>query len=170
MRRHILVAAFAAAAAPTASAPAGAAPPGAAARATQQVPGARLWVARYNSGANSEGFAYSMAGAMAVSPDGSRVFVTGKSEGRTTGYDYATVAYSAATGGQLWVSRYYGPGNGLGAAASVAVSPAGTTAYVTGYSAGGTGIVQVAMAARSCVWAVRVSRPGPVWPGGRRGR
>ena len=122
-------------------------------------------MARYNSGANSEGFAYSMADAMAVSPDGSRVFVTGKSRG-----DYATVAYSAAAGKQLWVSRYYGPGNGLGAAASVAVSPAGTTAYVTGYSASGTGIVQVAMAARSCVWAVRVSRPGPVWPGGRRGR
>jgi hypothetical protein len=81
MRRHILVAAVAL----TASAPAGAAPPGAAARAAQQEPGARLWMAPYNNGANSEGSAYSMAVSMAVSPGGSRVFVTGQSQGRGAG-------------------------------------------------------------------------------------
>ena len=45
---------------------------------------------------------------MAVSPGGSRVFVTGASGG-----DSETVAYSAATGRRLWVSRYNGPGTGL---------------------------------------------------------
>ncbi len=54
---------------------------------------------------------------MAVSPGGGRVFVTGESSsGRATGghseTDSETVAYSAATGRRLWVSRYHGPGNG----------------------------------------------------------
>jgi len=36
------------------------------------------------------------------------VFVTGYSASRTTGKDYATIAYNAATPKQLWVSRYMG--------------------------------------------------------------
>src|SRR6266704_3256231 len=91
--------------------------------------GRRLWVGRYNGPGNG----FDGASALAVSPAGSRVFVTGHSYGRVTGFDYATVAYSAATGRQLWVSRYNGAGNGFDAAASVAVSPAGTAVFVTGY-------------------------------------
>ena len=45
-----------------------------------------------------------------VSPDGSKVFVTGYSVGSASGYDYATVAYDASTGSELWVKRYDGPG------------------------------------------------------------
>ena len=39
------------------------------------------------------------------------LFVTGKSKGSASDFDYATVAYDAATGAQLWVKRYDGPEN-----------------------------------------------------------
>ncbi len=95
--------------------------------------GAQLWLKRYNGPAGSDDQAYSVA----VSPDGSAVFVTGFSTGATSGDDYVTVAYNAATGAQLWVRRYNGPGNGTDHAGSVAVSPGGDTVFVTGYSDGG---------------------------------
>jgi len=58
--------------------------------------------------------------------------------GQGTGPDYATVAYSAATGKQLWVSRYRGPGKGNDGACCVAVSRGGTRVFVTGTSHGRT--------------------------------
>ena len=58
-----------------------------------------LWLSRYNgSGKNIDS-----AQAVAVSPGGSRVFVTGRSFGLLgEGRDYATVAYAATTGQELW--------------------------------------------------------------------
>jgi outer membrane protein assembly factor BamB len=94
--------------------------------------GARLWAARY------DGFRGNYAHAVAVSPNGKTVFVTGASIGTNNGYDYATVAYSAATGAQLWVNRYNGASNGERGANSVAVSPSGKTVFVTGSSYGGS--------------------------------
>ena len=74
--------------------------------------GARLWVKRYNGPASKA----DRAASVAVSPGGTRVFVTGSSETSTPSVehpgfydDYATVAYDAATGAQLWVKRYNGP-------------------------------------------------------------
>ena len=92
--------------------------------------GAQLWAKRYNGPINSGSTAYSVA----VSPDGKTVFVTGDVAGPS--YDYATVAYNAATGAQLWAKRYDGPGHNDDVAESVAVSPTGGTVYVTGYSDG----------------------------------
>ncbi len=65
------------------------------------------------------------------------MFVTGYSRGTTSRSDYATVAYNASTGAQLWVSRYNGPGHGNAAASGIAVSSGGWKVFVTGYSYGG---------------------------------
>jgi outer membrane protein assembly factor BamB len=68
-----------------------------------------------------------------VSPDGRRVFVTGASSGgRLDRDDFDTVAYSAATGKQLWASRYNGPGKLYDEPAAIAVSPDGRRVFVTG--------------------------------------
>jgi len=58
--------------------------------------------------------------------------VTGSSIGTNGAYDYATVAYNAATGARLWVKRYDGAGGAR--ASSVAVSRTKGTVFVTGYS------------------------------------
>lgn len=79
-------------------------------------------------------------GGLAVSPDGSRVLVTGDSygvprDGRTQ-YDYATVAYDTDTGAQQWTARYGGPVAGFNA--PIGVVAAANTVVVTGQSRGAT--------------------------------
>lgn len=87
--------------------------------------GAQLWATIYASPAGENS-----AGSLAVSPDGSEVFVQGLSENTgNTGQDYATVAYSAATGSQVWARRY---SNGEGNPSSLVVSPDGSDLFVTG--------------------------------------
>jgi WD40 repeat protein len=140
-------------------------------------PGSQLWVQRYNGPGNS----FDAASSVAVSPGGSRVFVTGASQGTRSGQDYATVAYSAATGARLWAARYNGPGNGNDAASSVAVSPDGSRVFVTGASRGAiiTGYLTVAYSAATGarLWVTRYNGPGngsdeaysvAVSPGGSR--
>jgi hypothetical protein len=64
------------------------------------------------------------------------VSVTGKAFTTARGFGYATVAYNAATGAQLWAKSHVGALAGAPSAAaySVAVSPNGGTAYATGLS------------------------------------
>jgi outer membrane protein assembly factor BamB len=98
--------------------------------------GATVWFGRYEGPGEDYGDFDDTT--VAVSGDGTRVFVTGTSEGKTTGLDYATVAFDAATGARLWVARYDGPTSAeaeLGDFASaLAVSPDGTKVFVTGFS------------------------------------
>ena len=126
------------------------------------VPGSQLWVRLYNGPGNG----FDAASSVAVSPGGSRVFVTGESQGTRSGPDYATVAYSAVTGARLWAARYNGPGNGNDAASSVVVSPGGATVYVTGTSYGGAATgddyatVAYSAVTGARLWAARYNGPG----------
>jgi WD40 repeat protein len=112
--------------------------------------GRQLWASTYNGPGNG----YDFAEAVVASPDGKIVFVTGKSDrGVTT--DYATIAYNAATGQQLWASRYHGPGKGIAAATSLAVSPDGDRVFVTGYSSGDFATIAYKAATGKQLWASR---------------
>jgi hypothetical protein len=97
--------------------------------------GYQLWASRYNGPANAQDDAY----AMAISPDGTNVFVTGPSARPDGSWDYATVAYSAATGAQLWVRRYNGPGNSDDIPRSIVVMPGSQTVVMTGEAATANG-------------------------------
>lgn len=52
--------------------------------------GERLWTGRYNDPVNGD----DRARVIALSPDGSKVFITGRGP-TSTGFDYTTIAYSA---------------------------------------------------------------------------
>jgi DNA-binding beta-propeller fold protein YncE len=95
--------------------------------------GTKLWSVRYNGSASQNDYGY----ALTVSADGSKVFVTGGSDGSGSFQDYGTVGYTASTGAKLWSTRYNGPGNSYDAGYSVGVNPAGTKLFVTGESYGG---------------------------------
>ena len=92
--------------------------------------GARRWLKLYDG----PGGATDFATALAVSPDGSSVFVTGQDYSYATGYDYGTVAYDASTGARLWAKRYAGTGSTRDEASDVGVTPDGSIVIVTGYS------------------------------------
>ncbi len=87
------------------------------------------WVARYNGPGNS----YDYAEGIAVDFSGN-VYVTGRSWGSGTEYDYATIKYDSA-GNELWLARYNGPANGWDEAYDIALDSSGNV-YVTGRSDG----------------------------------
>ncbi|MFA5034022.1 MAG: SBBP repeat-containing protein [bacterium] len=87
------------------------------------------WAARYNGqGDSTDG-----ATAIALDTDGN-VYVTGRSYGLGTNYDYATIKYNSS-GDTMWVRRYNGPANSDDKASAIALDKNGNI-YVTGYSYG----------------------------------
>jgi sugar lactone lactonase YvrE len=92
--------------------------------------GFKMWQATYHGPATSQATGST---AIALSPDGSAVYVTG-SAGQANGLnEYATIGYDGATGRQLWLASYSTP-NVNDNAAGLAVSADGSTVYVTGTS------------------------------------
>jgi outer membrane protein assembly factor BamB len=94
--------------------------------------GEQLWDARFNGKGDSVDAVY----ALAVSPDGTSVFVTGFSYGASLTADYTTLALDAATGARKWIALYNGPQNDVDYARSLVVSPDGATVFVTGNTNG----------------------------------
>jgi DNA-binding beta-propeller fold protein YncE len=105
--------------------------------------GSQLWASRYASAAGGTDSGISVA----VSPDGSKVFVTGYSKGSGTKVDYLTIAYNASTGVRIWGKRYDGPAHRNDYPHGIAVSASGGTVFVTGESQGSNGLLQWATVA-----------------------
>src|SRR5262249_21604987 len=94
--------------------------------------GKPLWAARL---LEPHGYVSSIA----VSPDGTRVFVTGEVDlSKHSPGNIGTVAYDATTGTQLWFSKY-DQASADDAGDNIGISPDGSTVYVTGWSIGSDG-------------------------------
>jgi uncharacterized delta-60 repeat protein len=87
------------------------------------------WVGRYNGPGND----FDAAQAIAVDNSGN-VYVIGRSSDPDFSTHYATVKYNSE-GQELWVARYYGPGNYQDTPTGIAVDESDNV-YVTGYSFG----------------------------------
>jgi outer membrane protein assembly factor BamB len=123
--------------------------------------GTQRWAARYKGPGNGDDVPY----AVAVGGGGASVFLTGYSAGSNTSFDYATVAYDAASGTRRWVARYDGPGNGNDGAFALAVSLDGV-AVVTGYDWSGTSFDYATVAYDAANgaqrWVARYNGPGNI--------
>jgi hypothetical protein len=89
--------------------------------------GTQLWLSRYDAGGND------LPLGLGLSPDGSRLFVTGNSQ-RGEAFDATTVGYDTISGSQAWVVRYNSADNGTAkdVGEGLATSPDGARLYVTG--------------------------------------
>jgi len=131
--------------------------------------GARRWLGRYHGRAPDLS---DEARAIAISPDGSTIYVSGRSIRAISDDDAATVAYNAATGAQLWARRYNGRANGYDAASSVAAAPGGRIVYITGGSNGRTSnrdmfTVAYRAGTGAQLWVRRYNGPGNRYDSGR---
>ncbi|MCP2353530.1 subtilisin family serine protease [Nonomuraea thailandensis] len=94
--------------------------------------GERTWLAHYGG----PGGGVDDARTVVVTPDGTKVFVSGQSSGADgTGLtNWGTVAYDAGSGRQLWAAQHNGSGNEIDVSEDAAVSADGKVVFVTGQS------------------------------------
>ena len=125
--------------------------------------GDTAWVRRYNGPGDSRDWAFILAVDVPQN-----VYVTGRSWGSGTDYDYATIKYYP-NGDTAWVRRYNGSGNSGDEAYGIAVDDSGNI-YVTGESWGsGTDYDYATIKYRSngdTVWVRRYNGPGNGWDAG----
>jgi putative pyrroloquinoline-quinone binding quinoprotein len=88
--------------------------------------GTQLWEARYDGPGHGSDY----PSAVAVSPDGTKVVVTGQTVANSP--DYGTIAYDASTGSVVWGQRHDGHVS-ADQANVVVVNPDGSTVFVTGF-------------------------------------
>jgi outer membrane protein assembly factor BamB len=75
--------------------------------------------------------------ALAISPDGSKVFVGGtRGSFETDKYQFTTIAYDLATGQELWVAARHWEGTDFDLVNGLAVSPDSQSVYATGQVTG----------------------------------
>jgi DNA-binding beta-propeller fold protein YncE len=94
--------------------------------------GAQEWVATHAG----TGGSFDYAEAIAISPAGDRVFVTGSSRHGTlpTDADFTTIAYQATGGAESWLTTYDGRSGQEDRACCIGISPDGEHVYVAGFS------------------------------------
>lgn len=118
--------------------------------------GDSLWVRRYNGLDNTEDIANSL-----IIDNSGNVYITGRSRGIGSGFDYATIKYNSS-GVQQWVSRYNGTGNGDENSLSITVDNIGNV-YVTGISTGSNSGVDYATikynSSGDSLWVKRYNGP-----------
>ena len=139
--------------------------------------GQQLWEARYDGPAHGNDFpagSSALGNALALSKDGTRIFVTGQSPDANGKNDYLTIAYDAADGAELWISRYSTAQESI--ANGLVLSGDGERLYVTGYSAAAIaappapeianydfGTVAYDTATGQELWVARYDGPAAFW-------
>jgi PQQ-like domain len=123
------------------------------------VTGAQMWIKNLANSVSASGPPIG-GNWVAVSPNGKTVFVTGAARNGCCSAEYATIAYNAATGAQLWLKRYNPSASTPSVATEVVVSPNGQEVYVTGHSAGVYATVAYNAATGAQRWAKRFAGYG----------
>jgi hypothetical protein len=105
------------------------------------------------------------ADSLALSPDGTKVFIAGGAIATTGNKDFITVALDASSGAKEWEQRYDGDANGDDVAMAVGVGPSGAKVFVTGRSDGTTSLGNFATIAYGAAdgslrWVRRFHAPG----------
>ena len=90
--------------------------------------GVEQWVVRYNGSGNDVDEATNI-----VIDNSGNIYVTGKSKGSDTDFDYTTIKYNP-DGIQQWIKQYNGPTNGADETSAIEIDIYGNI-YITGRSA-----------------------------------
>jgi hypothetical protein len=99
--------------------------------------GQQLWLSQYNGPADGS----DLGTALAATPDGATLVVTGASHAATK-YDIVTLAIGQSDGATHWVDRYDSPALMGSTPVAIATSPDSTRAFVTGTTNRRVGAVQ----------------------------